>query len=111
MKYIIFMTTLVAAASFWGAAAADENKKPPEKLVFRIPATVVFDHAGHVKREEGNCSRCHDKIWQQVFKEPLRSPVNGCKTCHKTGKGAFDYQGNCDKCHPEGVQREKRTFK
>jgi c(7)-type cytochrome triheme protein len=107
MRYVIAL--LVAIAPVCGAAAAGEDKKPPDKLVFRRPVTIVFDHSAHVKRDKGNCTGCHDKIWPQEVKEPLRSPAGGCRTCHKAGRGAFEFKGNCAKCHPEGTQKQTQA--
>ena len=57
-----------------GAAVTAEDKKPPEKLVFRSKAgDVTFLHAAHLKREKGECTACHDKLWPQSSKTPLRA--------------------------------------
>ena len=62
---------------------------------------VIFTHATHVDREKGECATCHQKLWPQSAKEPLKSS-DGCRTCHKAGGPAFESKGNCVKCHPNG---------
>lgn len=90
----------VAAVLVCGATVAAQEKKPPAKLVFPSKAgEVVFDHAAHLKREKGDCSPCHDKLWPQSTKDPLTSSA-GCRTCHQAGGVSFEMKGNCDKCHP-----------
>ena len=76
-----------------------------EKLMFdTIIGDVVFTHGAHRNREKGGCTSCHDKLWPQSTKEPLPSS-DGCKTCHSAGGRAFEMQGNCVKCHPNGTAK------
>jgi c(7)-type cytochrome triheme protein len=88
------------------AIAADEKeKKPPEKLVFHSKAgDVPFSHAEHVKREKGDCTVCHDKLWPQSSQVPLKGST-GCRTCHHPGGKSFETKTNCERCHPGGVKK------
>jgi len=86
-----------------GAVAAADDAKPPEKLTFPSSrGSVIFDHAAHLARQGGHCAGCHDKLFPQSTKQPLKSS-EGCRTCHKADGPAFASQGNCAKCHPAPV--------
>jgi c(7)-type cytochrome triheme protein len=90
----------ITVALFSGAMAAAQDKKPPEKLVFPTKSgNVIFTHSAHIDRAKGKCSTCHDKLWPQSVKEPLKSS-DGCATCHRLFGKAFRMKGNCVKCHP-----------
>jgi c(7)-type cytochrome triheme protein len=81
------------------AAVAAQDKKPPFRLVFPSKAgDVTFNHAAHSKREKGDCTTCHDKLWPQSAKVPVKSS-DGCSTCHHANGKSFDMKGNCIKCH------------
>jgi c(7)-type cytochrome triheme protein len=96
MRSVIFAVALV-----WGATVAAENKKPPDKLVFPAKTgRITFDHAAHLKRRDGHCDFCHDKLWPQSTAEPLKSS-DGCRACHQAGGMAFEMKGNCKRCHEE----------
>jgi c(7)-type cytochrome triheme protein len=85
-----------------GATVAAQDKKPPEKLVFQTKGgDVIFPHWAHIKRAKGECATCHDRLWPQSVKEPLKS-TQGCRTCHHLGGRAFKMKGNCVKCHSGG---------
>jgi hypothetical protein len=84
----------LAVALVAGVAGGDQ--KPPVKLVF--PRGIEFNHAAHVEREKGHCAACHDKLWPQSAREPLKSS-DGCRTCHQAGGKSFPMQDNCKKCH------------
>jgi c(7)-type cytochrome triheme protein len=87
------------------ATVAAEGKKPPARLVFPSKqGEVTFDHAAHLKREKGDCTPCHDKLWPQSTKEPLKSSA-GCRTCHRAGGASFEMKGNCNKCHPAAAAK------
>ena len=97
---LLMIVALVAV----GAVAAEDNK-PPGKLVFPSKAgDVPFEHPAHVKREQGSCTTCHDKLWPQSTKVPLKSSA-GCRTCHQAGGKAFDMKDNCQRCHPGGGRK------
>ena len=93
---------------------AAQAGKAPGKLLFPSKAgDVTFDHGAHLKREKGVCTACHDKLWPQSAKEPLRSSA-GCKDCHRAEGKSFDMKGNCAKCHQSkaalnGVTPTERT--
>jgi c(7)-type cytochrome triheme protein len=89
---------LLALALAWGATAAADGVKPPEKLTFASSRGAIgFDHAAHVKRQQGNCADCHDKLFAQSSKQALKGS-EGCRPCHKAGGTAFSTQA-CDRCH------------
>ena len=94
----VFMVVMSVALSV-GVSAAAEDKRPPEKLVFACKAgEVTFDHAAHLKREQGECTACHDKLWPQS-RIPLKGST-GCRTCHQAGGKSFETKSNCARCHP-----------
>jgi c(7)-type cytochrome triheme protein len=97
MRYAIAFFMAVVLVRI--ATVAAEDKKPPVRLVFPSKAgEVVFDHAAHQKREKGDCTKCHDKLWPKSARAPLKSSA-GCRTCHKAGGVSFEMKGNCKKCH------------
>jgi c(7)-type cytochrome triheme protein len=97
MRLVIALFVTVSLVS--GAPAGVQHKKPPRKLVFPSKAgAVVFNHSAHVKREKGNCSECHDKLWPQSSNVPVRSSA-GCSTCHHADGKSFPMKGNCTRCH------------
>jgi c(7)-type cytochrome triheme protein len=76
-----------------------QGKTPPAKLVFPSKSgDITFDHAAHAKRAKGGCKGCHDGLWPQSAKAPLKSS-DGCRTCHQAGGKAFEMKGNCARCH------------
>ena len=107
MRHLI--TVFIGVALVGNAMAAAQDKIPPERLVFQTKAgDVIFIHASHIDRVKGDCATCHDKLWPQSVKEPLKSS-DGCRTCHHFFGKAFKMKGNCVKCHPSGD--EKMTAK
>ncbi len=93
---IAFFITISLAS---GATAATQHKKPPRRLVFPSKAGGVnFNHAAHLKREKGDCTQCHDKLWPKSAKVPVKSSA-GCGTCHHADGKSFEMKGNCIKCH------------
>ena len=93
---------LIAVSLLSGIFAIAQDKKPPEKLVFPSKGgAVIFTHATHIDRENGECATCHEKLWPRSAEEPLKSS-DGCRTCHHAGGRAFEMKGNCVKCHPDG---------
>jgi c(7)-type cytochrome triheme protein len=98
-KIVLAMRSmLLALALVWGATAAADDVKPPEKLTFPSSrGPTIFNHAAHVKRQNGRCADCHDKLYPQSAKAPPKGS-EGCRTCHKAGGPAFTTQA-CAKCH------------
>jgi c(7)-type cytochrome triheme protein len=89
------------------------GQKPPEKLTFDSKmGNVTFDHAAHVKRANGDCKTCHDKLFQQSAKGDLKwkaavhktaeAAKTSCGACHNPGGPSFETKGNCAKCHVKG---------
>ncbi len=94
------MAVFIALMLVGLAIAPAQDRKPQEKLVFQTKSgDVIFTHSTHIKREKDKCATCHDKLWPQSVKEPLKSS-QGCSTCHHFGGKAFKMKGNCVKCHP-----------
>jgi c(7)-type cytochrome triheme protein len=92
----------IASALVGGAMAEAQDKKLPERLLFPTKSgDVIFTHSTHIERVKGECATCHDKLWPQSVKEPLKSS-QGCGACHHFGGRAFRMKGNCVKCHPGG---------
>jgi c(7)-type cytochrome triheme protein len=101
------------ALAFVGLGVLAQEKKAPEKLTFMTKnGNVTFDHAAHLKRADGDCSTCHDKLFRQDAKAPLNFKPNlhktaemdktSCGACHHAGGPAFESKGNCAKCHMKG---------
>jgi c(7)-type cytochrome triheme protein len=102
------MALFITLAPSSGAAAAGQGNKPPLKLVFPSKAgDVTFNHAAHLKREKGDCTRCHDKLWPQSAKVAVKSS-DGCSTCHHAGGKSFEMKGNCTRCHAAKGATERR---
>lgn len=108
------MRTLIAcffAAGLVGTLGLlAQDKKPPEKLTFTTKnGNVTFDHAAHVKRANGDCKVCHDKLFKQDAKAALNYKAGlhktaeagktACGACHAPGGTSFESKGNCAKCH------------
>ncbi len=112
------MRTLIAcllAVGLGGALGvfAQDKKTPPAKLTFVTKnGNVTFDHAAHLKRANGDCAVCHDKLFKQDAKAPLNykpglhktaeMDQTSCGSCHRPGGAAFESKGNCAKCHMKG---------
>jgi c(7)-type cytochrome triheme protein len=106
MRYVIAFFLAISLVS--GTAAAAKEKKPPARLVFPSKAgNVTFNHAAHLKREKGDCTKCHDKLWPQSAKIPVKSS-DGCKACHHAQGESFEMKGNCDKCHAAKGATDRR---
>jgi c(7)-type cytochrome triheme protein len=84
--------------------------KAPEKLTFNTKmGNVTFNHAAHLMRAGGDCSKCHPSVFQQDKTAPLNFKANihktaetnktSCGTCHNPSGPAFETKGNCNKCH------------
>ena len=112
--YILRMRILIACLLAAGLAGAlvlvAQEKKAPEKLTFTTKnGNVTFDHAAHLKRANGDCMVCHDKLFKQDAKAPLNfkaaihktaeAEKTSCGACHHPGGTAFETKGNCAKCH------------
>jgi c(7)-type cytochrome triheme protein len=104
-----FVSFLLALA-FVGLGVLAQETKAPEKLIFMTKnGNVTFDHAAHLKRANGDCSTCHDKLFKKDAKAPLNFKPNlhktaemdrtSCGACHHAGGPAFESKGNCAKCH------------
>jgi c(7)-type cytochrome triheme protein len=108
MRHLIaFFVTFSLAA---GLGALAQPKKPPTKLVFQAkPGNVTYDHTAHLKRANGNCTVCHERLWPQSAQAPLNFKAGmhrpaeanqtSCGACHHAGGTAFETKGNCNRCH------------
>lgn len=109
----IFVAFLVSAALLATAVVRAQDKKPPETLTFSTKnGNVTFNHAAHLKRANGDCKTCHDKLFPQDAKAPLNFKAGlhktaennqtSCGGCHRPGGAAFETKGNCARCHVKG---------
>ncbi len=106
MRTLTSLLLMFAVAAGFGALL---GQKLPEKLVFPTKmGNVTFDHPAHVKRANGDCKTCHDKLFPQTngplnFKANMHKTAEDSKTscgaCHVAGGAAFEVKGNCAKCH------------
>ncbi len=112
------MRTLIACLAFATGllgtlALTAQQKQPPPKITFVTKnGNVTFDHAAHIMREKGDCTACHEKLFQQDSKAPLNFKANlhktaeadktSCGACHHAGGASFETKGNCAKCHVKG---------
>ena len=105
-----FIICLLAAGLGGTFGVFAQDKKPPEKLTFTTKnGNVTFDHAAHLKRANGNCATCHDKLFKEDAKAPLNfkaglhktaeASKTSCGGCHAPGGVSFESKGNCAKCH------------
>jgi len=107
MRFVIGFIITISLAS--GAIVAAQDKKPPRRLVFPSKAgNVTFNHAAHLKREKDDCTRCHDKLWPQSAKVPIKSSAE-CSTCHHADGKSFEMKGNCIKCHGTKGATDRRS--
>lgn len=81
----------------------------PSTIPFQSSAgQVVFDHAKHLKRSNGQCNACHDKYFP-MERADLRYKANlhktaeanrtSCAGCHAPKGTAFASEGQCSQCH------------
>ena len=104
---LLFITLLLVDWAAWTAYA----KKQPRRLVFPSKAgDIVFNHRAHSKRLNGNCKRCHDGLWPQSAKTPVRSS-DGCRICHHAAGEAFEMKGNCARCHSPKNAAGRQVFR
>jgi c(7)-type cytochrome triheme protein len=102
MRHIVVFVAVFTSLGL--ATGMAQDKKAPEKISFPSKqGPVTFLHARHIDRESGDCTSCHDKLWQQTS-EPLKNS-QGCHTCHKPDGKAFSARdrSNCVRCHPPDV--------
>lgn len=112
VRYVAtFLITLLLVFSVLAFAQA---KKAPGPLKFDAKfGTVTFDHTSHVKAAKNDCKVCHDKLWPESAKAPLKfkggamhkdatAAKASCATCHVAGGTSFEAKGNCNKCHQKG---------
>jgi c(7)-type cytochrome triheme protein len=94
-------------------AFAQAKKAPGPLTVPSKYGAVTFDHASHVKAAKNDCKTCHDKLWPQDAKAPVKfkggamhkdavAAKSSCATCHVAGGTSFEPKGNCTKCHQKG---------
>ena len=75
-----------------------------------------FDHAEHVRYENGSCTSCHNALFP-MSRAPLGYGANlhkaaeaakaSCAGCHVDGGSAFASADNCTRCH-EGLSQPRR---
>jgi c(7)-type cytochrome triheme protein len=113
MRTLIACLFAISLGGGLGAWAQDKILTPPEKLTFTTKnGNVTFDHAAHLKREKGDCTVCHEKLFQRDAKAPLNfkaglhktaeAAQTSCGSCHRPGGASFETKGNCAKCHMKG---------
>jgi c(7)-type cytochrome triheme protein len=104
----LIILTLATAVAFNVLMA----QKAPDSIVFTAKTgNVTFDHAAHVKKANGDCKACHDKLFAQSkvainYKAGMHKTAEAAKTacagCHYPGGPSFETKGNCGKCHVKG---------
>jgi c(7)-type cytochrome triheme protein len=101
-----------------GYGVLAEEKKAPAKLTFEAKTgNVPYNHAAHAKREKNDCKVCHDKLFEQSAKAPLKFKAGmhkpaetakaSCGACHRAGGTAFETKANCAKCHVKAAAPKK----
>jgi c(7)-type cytochrome triheme protein len=109
---VIALTAFLLLLGFF-AASALYAQNVPAKLTFAAKnGNVTFDHTAHVKRANGDCAGCHDKLFKQDSKvalnykagmhRPAEAAKTSCGACHVAGGPAFESKANCAKCHIKG---------
>lgn len=109
-----FLTSFLLVFTVFAFAQA---KKAPGPLTIEAKfGPVKFDHTSHVKAAKNDCKVCHDKIWPQDAKAPVKfkggamhkdavAAKSSCATCHVAGGQSFEVKGNCNKCHQKGAAK------
>jgi hypothetical protein len=67
-KFLLMRTFVngLLVVALVGLGVLAQEKAPPEKLVFMTKnGNVTFNHADHIKRVKGDCSTCHDELFQK----------------------------------------------
>ena len=93
-----------------GQSAADiSNGEPPDTILIESPyGNVTFTHKKHYERVNGDCTKCHPKVFPQSraplnYKKALHraaeASMTSCAYCHSSGNSAFAADSNCTKCH------------
>jgi c(7)-type cytochrome triheme protein len=102
MKKAVLILVLMLCVVF---VAATVFAVPPGKtLTFDKSPMGVVTFSGQVHADAGlKCGDCHTKIFQMKhgtakITAPHKAGEN-CFVCHKDGGKAFNFQGNCMKCH------------
>lgn len=103
--------TKAADAAPAAEAATPSNGEPPDTILIQSPAgNVTFTHKKHYERLNGDCSKCHPKVFPQSraplnYKKALHraaeASMTSCAYCHSIGNSAFAADSNCTKCHAE----------
>ncbi len=70
---------------------------------------VSFDHRHHVELADGQCSTCHNRLFDMTRTTPVNyaaglhkvaeSNRSSCAFCHVSGGSAFASEGHCADCH------------
>jgi hypothetical protein len=79
-----------------GDCHGDEIAKiqPPK----RAPEfTLVFDHSTHVKRVEGKCQACHQRLPEKGDDDAPAPAMSACTACHNHRKDFAE--ARCSRCH------------
>lgn len=99
MKKLAILVTLLAIVAFIGSALAVPPGKTAE-FEGGAMGKVVFDGKTHA--DAGlKCMDCHPKIFAMKREVKVTAPHKAgefCFTCHD-GSKAFEFKGNCAKCH------------
>jgi c(7)-type cytochrome triheme protein len=107
------LIAILTAAMLLGGLVVLVAADAPEKLVFQTKmGNVTYLHAKHAERAKGDCTACHEKLFQQSAKAPLNykagmhktaeAAKTSCAACHVAGGTAFATAGSCAKCHVKG---------
>ncbi len=91
------------------STATVSNGEPPDTILIESPyGNVTFTHKKHYERVNGDCTKCHPKIFPQSraplnYKKALHraaeASMTSCAYCHSIGNSAFAADSNCTKCH------------
>ena len=104
-RFVIMFFMMIWFAS--GATPAIPATNPPHSLMFPSKSgDVTFNHAAHLKRQNGACTTCHNRLWPQSAKVQVKSS-DGCSTCHHADGKSFEMKGHCTRCHVTKVGTDR----
>ncbi len=112
--FLLLAALLVGAAAFYSRDAQAPPQEPVRVLYESKGGLVIFDHAAHSTRLDGDCTVCHHEDGDEEEKESCRAcheenEIPLMETYHQKGEDFLDddtYQ-SCVSCHEEGGRDPK----
>jgi c(7)-type cytochrome triheme protein len=89
---------------------------PAEVVYDNRLGKVAFDHDQHILDAKGDCSACHDSLfdWRKSpldyaddYHRTAEANKSSCAGCHVEQGGSFASIENCDRCH-QNLELDRR---